>query len=183
MQLEYNLTKDDLVQFAFHVGWASPAKRTFRIIYYVKPIGLFIAATFILYAITKPKYLTSFFTIMGIASILGGLVSAYLGIHYYKKKLEKIISDPHNSSFMERTELVLSDSGIIITTNSVEFSCTWDAIKKKEETVHYFYLYLNSLQGIIIPKRVLSIDQKNELIDLLSRNLSLKAEFNELYTA
>ena len=57
----------------------------------------------------------------------------------------------------------------------------WNAIIKKTETDTHYFLFENSLQAIIIPKRACkSEEEKLALRKVLSRNLSLDAEFNQI---
>jgi K+/H+ antiporter YhaU regulatory subunit KhtT len=114
--------------------------------------------------------------------LLIGLISAYAGIYFfYKRKIERFINDPKNSNLLVRTELIISDNGIINKDEFSEVNYNWNAITKKVINKDYIYLFLNSVQAIVIPKKALSNEEEKQLSDLLSRNLSLKAEFSELY--
>lgn len=77
--------------------------------------------------------------------------------------------------------MIIDDSGISDKDENSDTKYAWNAIVKKLETREYIYLYLSSIQGIIIPKRILDQKQSDALQLLLSKNLTLGAEMDHLY--
>jgi hypothetical protein len=184
MILQYKLTKEDLYNFNFYVGWQAPERKKFRIKYYLKTIlsaliGIFIGS----FIIAEGEPSASFIFICIVLGLLIGFLAAHIGSHaLYKRKIEKFIVDPNNANLLAKTELVISDNGILNRDEYSEVSYNWNAIIRKAETKDYIYLFLNSIQAIVIPKKLLGNDEEKQLLDILSRNLSLKAEFSKLYS-
>jgi hypothetical protein len=176
MLLEFSLTKEDLFNFNYHTGWAAPEKKKFRISFYLKTIGWAFAGVLLVLSVTRQFGLASILFSCCIAVIVG-LISAYFSIsHRYKNSLEKFVSQPENQSFFNRATLNITDAGITSQDDISEAKYNWNAITKKTETQDYIYLYLNTAQAIVIPKRILAEEEKQELNTILSRNLSLSAE-------
>jgi hypothetical protein len=96
----------------------------------------------------------------------------------YKNKLLKDASDPNNSSWYSQTSLMMSDERIITKNGTGESVFNWNSINRKVETTDYLYLFITSAQAVIIPKRILDQKQLRELKTMMSRNLSLKTEFD-----
>ena len=58
---------------------------------------------------------------------------------------------------------------------------SWSAFVNKVETDEYFYLYLNTILAIVIPKIVFkSLTEKKEFENILLAHFSLQAELNSL---
>ncbi len=56
----------------------------------------------------------------------------------------------------------------------------WKAVVRKTETETYFFLFINSIQAIIIPKRAFdNKDEKAEFKKMLSKHISLDAEIKD----
>jgi YcxB-like protein len=182
MTLGFSLTREDFFQFNYYTSWAAPEKKEFRVRYYLKTIGYALAAILILYFIERPGNAVRFFTIGIVIAIIWGLIVGYYSMqNSFKKRIKSFAEDQNNSTFFTKTELMLTEFGIVSRDENSEVKYNWDAIVKRAETKDYIYLYLNVVQAIVIPKRILSPDDKKELNELLNKNLSLKAEFNELY--
>jgi len=182
MIIEYTLTKQDLFEFNFFVGWASPEKRNFRIKYYLKSFLSSLLTVFLILIIGNKKVTIDMILTFICLGLIIGFLGAHVGIYSnYKRKIERFLDDPSNSSFYTRTQLILSDSGIVNREESSETHYDWNAIIKKTETKDYIYLFLSSIQGIVIPKKTLNEKEKSELIEILSRNIPLIAEFNKEY--
>jgi hypothetical protein len=182
MTLVFNLTKEDFFHFNYYTSWTAPEKKQTRLKYYLKSIGYAFAGVIVLYLLEHPNNLIGFFSIGAIIAIIWGLIAGYFGVQKtFKKRIKSFSEDQNNSVFYSKTELNLTEAGILNRDENSETKYHWNAIVKKAETEDYIYLYLSSVQAIIIPKRVLNSSEEKDLRDLLNRNLSLKAEFNQLY--
>jgi hypothetical protein len=182
MTLEFNLTKEDLSHFTYYTSWAAPEKKQYRIQYYLKTIGYSFVGVLVLYFIERPENIILFFSIGMAVAVIWGVISVYFAIEKrFKNRIKKFAEDENNAAFYSKTELTLTETGIINQDENSEVKYSWTAIVKKAETKDYVYLYLSAAQAIVIPKRILDTIEEKKLTDLLNRNLSLKAEFNQLY--
>ena len=182
MLLEYSLTKDDLFNFTYYTGWASPEKKSYRLKYYLKTIGVTYLSVLFIFLARKDNFgILHFLVLFGIATFTGFL-AAHIGIEAgYKNRIRKFISHENNAAFFSQRQLILSNEGIVERDENSDTKIAWSAIVKKAETKEYIYLYLSSMHGIAIPKKVLAKEKLKELDLLLNQNIELKAQLNHLY--
>ena len=97
------------------------------------------------------------------------------------KQSLKVINNPLNGNMLTQTHVIISETGLFAKDEFSEVRFNWTSIVKKEETKAYYFLYLNSVQAIIIPKRILrSETEKIQLQKLLSQYISFHAEVGHL---
>lgn len=114
------------------------------------------------------------------------LLVTFIGIpawvkHHYKKQVEKFYTTPSNSSFLLKTEFIIEVKGIQSKDDTSTTMHSWSAFYKKVETEKYFYLYLNTILALVIPKMVFkSLKEKEEFENLLLAHFPLHAELNSL---
>ena len=179
--LNYALTKEDYVNYYTYVTWDAPENRKKRMIYYGKqivPILLFLSAFYY----TGLFQRNSLF-IMVIAGFL--LLTTLLSLMSVRSNsvrvAEKVADDPSNSSIFLETELTFSETGITIKDEMKETRYQWKAFVKKQESNLYYFLFLNAIQAVIIPKKQLpNAELKSQLDKLLAQQLSFDAELGHL---
>jgi hypothetical protein len=99
------------------------------------------------------------------------------------RNAEKICDDVENESIFTTYNFVATDTDLLLKNKFVEAKYFWNAIVRKSETTTHYFLFENAMQAIIIPKRACKNDEeKLALSKLLSRNLSIDAEFNQIIT-
>ena len=172
------LTENDLFNFNYYTTWSAPDKRSFRVNYYLSCLLVPFAFAFILVlSQNKQTGLKELFAIAGIAFAAWIFLVLY-SLGAFRKRIRKFYSEKANSEFLLPKEIVIDNDGIIDRNEHSESKSSWRAFIKKVETREYFYLYSNGIQGLIIPKRHLTQEEITEIKLLLSKNLSLQAEFN-----
>jgi len=172
------LTQNDLFSFTYYTEWSAPDKSSHRINYYLSWLLVPFAFAFIL-IISKSRQieLRELFIIAGIAFAMW-LFLVFYSVETYRKRIRKLYSEKANSDLLLPKEIMIDNSGITERNENSECRLWWTAFIKKVETNEYFYLYSNGMQGIIIPKRYLTQEEITEIKLLLSRHLSLGAEFD-----
>jgi hypothetical protein len=97
--------------------------------------------------------------------IIGSLLFLYLRnriASHYDRHVKEAIKESGQDNILTTANLTFSESVIFGKTTSSEVKYSWSAIIKYIEVNNCYYLYLTSLQAIIIPKRVFSsLDDKN----------------------
>lgn len=94
---------------------------------------------------------------------------------------EKIARDPGNEMMFREHNLQASDNGLVLQDPTIETRYQWKAFTKKLESQEYYFLFLNNIQALIIPKRVFTDPGQQARFDkLLSQHLSLDAEVGHL---
>ena len=181
VSIQYDITKEDYVNFYTFVFWEEGKKK--RRLNFLKQAGFLSAFLVILYfAGGRASFNTLSISIY--ALIFFSVVLPLLnGKNAIIRNAEKICDDVENESIFTTYNLVASDGELIIKTKFTESKYFWHSVIKKSETASHYFLFENAMQAIIIPKRACkNEEEKLALIKILSRNLSIDAEFNQIIT-
>jgi hypothetical protein len=113
------------------------------------------------------------------------LVSCLLYPEVYRyslnRQVSKLLLDEKNASYLALTEHIISEDGIYTKDVYSESKYNWSSFVNKEETKDYYYLFVDSLKAIAIPKRVFaSAEEIKQFERYLSRFFPMKAEFENL---
>ena len=184
---KYSLTEDEFADFSAYTNWLSPQMKKHRIVYILKSVSYFyisfiafIAIEFYFNPLQKHNY-----TIFKSVGVIGGLLFVlYLVFQTpfsIKAKAKKMLLKEENKHFLFEADLFLNDNGIassdILSTNNYK----WSSIVKFCITQRCFYLYTNSIQALIIPKRLfksqIDIDQFEKF---LSEKVPLSSSFRSI---
>lgn len=181
MSLQYILTKDDYISFYVQVFWEEGKKK--RRINFLKQGGFLIAFLIVLYFAGGMGSFNNFSIAIYALIFLSTLLPLISGKASIIKSAERITENSENSSLFTEYYLTATDGELIIKNSFTTTTYFWRAIIKKTETDTHYFLFENSLQAIIIPKSACkSEEEKLALNKILSRNLSMDAEFNQILT-
>ena len=121
----------------------------------------------------RPIYFYAYVLIL----LLSTAIQVYSARAGVMKKAEKITDDEDNASLFLDTKFTISESGVYSKDILKEQHFQWLAFTRKEENETYFYLFFNSMEALIIPKRILkTTSEKEQFEKLLSLHLSFDAE-------
>jgi hypothetical protein len=181
VSLKYSLTKEDYINYYTYVMWDAPGNKRKRILYYSKqllPILIFFFAFYYTGLFDRPgKFI---FIIAGFL-VLTSLLSFFGVRTNTMKQAEKVADDSGNSSIFIPLIVNASESGISVKDELKEIHYQWAAIIKKLESQNYYFLFHNSIQAIIIPKRAFtSPADKLQFEKLLAQYLSFDADVSHL---
>ena len=181
ISLQYAITKEDYVNYHTYVMWDAPQNRKKKINYYIRqitPLVLFIIAFY--YTGIFERNSKFILLILGFI-FLTSLLSLFNVRSNTVKLAEKVANDPNNSSIFQDTSMVISETGISTKDALAETKFQWNAFIKKQESREYYFLFVNSMQALIIPKRVFAnADERIQFEKLLSQYLSFDAEIGHL---
>ncbi len=180
MIIEYALCKEDYVEYFAYMYWDDKKKKKQRqknILKQLLYVFLFCAVLYITGSFgSNVKYIILSVLLMFCISLLT-LIS---GRSDLERQATAIADDPENTSIFEKIFLTLSDNDFQIKNKLIETKYSWIAFVNKIETKNYYYLFENSMQAIIIPKRVFKNPEEKDLFEkILTRNLSLDAEIKD----
>ena len=181
VSLKYSITKEDYINYYTYVVWDAPENRKKRMWYYVKqliPILLFIFAFYY----TGIFQRNSTFILLILAFIFLTSALSLFGVRSNTiKQGEKITNDPGNSSIFLERSLLVSDAGIVSKDALVEINYHWNAFVKKQESKEYYFLFISSIQALIVPKRVFNnATERIQFEKILTQHLSFDAEIGYL---
>ncbi len=181
VSLQYIITKEDYISFYTHVFWEEGKKK--RRLNFLKQGGFLIAFLFVLYFAGGMGSFNNFSIAIYAFIFISTLLPLLTGKSSIIKSAERIAENPENSSLFTEYHLTATDADLVIKNSITETKYLWKAIIKKTETNTHYFLFENSMQAIIIPKSACkSEEEKLALRKILSRNLSMDAEFNQILT-
>ena len=180
ISLHYTITKKDYGSFYTFVMWGAAGRKKQRIKNILKQTGFVLLFLLVYYFSGGFKYITNFTIIIILLMFATSFIPLFGSKANIDKQVEEITEDIDNNSIFEETFLSASDTGLNIKTTTANVKYEWLAIIRKNETTDFYFLFLNAMQAIIIPKRAFKNKEENTAFDkILSRNLSFEAELKE----
>ena len=152
MEIKYNLTEDDYINFnMFHIRNSKSAMRSLKIQRFAVPI-IYIILPFVF-----PNALDSTF----IFTLITFFIVSILWVVFYPKyfyksvnrRLKKMIKEGKNEGLIGEHKLITTVEGITDTTSYGETKVNWSGIKSLKEDSDYLYIYNSSVSAYILPKR------------------------------
>jgi hypothetical protein len=180
LTVKFHLTEAEFFDYNYYTAWSAPDKKGYRIRYYLR-VFLLYAAVAVLYIVSNHSQQMGIdFVIFGAIALAYFLLVPWLIKRSIHKRVKDILRQPDNEHVLGANEVILSDTGIVDKDDASESRYTWEAIVRKAETTHCYYLYTNSHHAIVIPKRALrDAAEKKEMERLLNTHLPLSSEFGE----
>lgn len=176
MKINYELTKDDYIQFNMnHISKSKTIKRTLFIERYIISI-MFLIVPFMLKGRSEATtifYYAPFILIFALWVIFFPKYFKYS----VKRRLLKMLDSGKGSSMFGQQNLSITDYGIFEFDNMEKSKVTLKDVEKVEVTADHIYIYINSADAYIIPMRAFkTLSEKNELIDLLKMHCKVSVE-------
>lgn len=181
ISLKYAITKEDYANYYTYIVWDAPVNRKKRLRYYVRqivPVIIFLLAFYYTGWFNRPG---NFVLLIAGALLATALLSVFGVRTNMMKQANKVAENPENSSIFSPVTLTVNESGIVVKDELKEAKYQWGSIIKKLESQNYYFLFINAIQAIIIPKRVFnSAEEKSEFEKILSQYLSFDADVSHL---
>jgi YcxB-like protein len=171
MEVEYELTLDDLYAFQWRAAFESPrSKRSTRKIY----IGWFLALLLIslLPAIGPDGFVISRvnFTFLIVAFPLVALAQWFLTRRMMRRALLQLLKEEKpGRGQLGRHRLVLTDGGVVESTAVGESRTSWAGVDRIEQNPEYIFIYTSPAAAHVIPKQAFRDMQEAESFYQFSR--------------
>jgi hypothetical protein len=171
MQLETNVSEDDLHRFyAFHF-WYSPDRKSFRLKrrLYLAGLMVFFLVLFLgalLFINERPltKELRTNTVMMGALLFGVGFFWAKNSfLRQIKRSLQKSLKEGKNEDLTGHRSMEFTNELILARTPFSETTVKVQVIEKFREDSHAFYIYISAIQAFIVPKHQLTAQEKLEL--------------------
>ncbi len=178
LELNYALTEEEYIDYNYFTGWDAPHLEDMRKKYYLRQIVFCIISTVVTFYLTNYSIpITAIFTGIGIVLLLR---SAYIQKNTLKERAKRFIAKEENQAVLSSTTIQLSETGIFSKDEFAETRYQWKSIIRRTENERSYFLYISSVQALIIPKRVFKNDEQKAAFEkILNQNVSLQAEFEE----
>jgi hypothetical protein len=160
--------------------WDEPSRKTKRVNNVLRQAGLFFLIASILF-FTNAYIRLNLFSLPFLLIVLGStFLPLITGRSVVTKQASEIADNPDNNSIFKEILLSVTEEELLVKSSLVESKFNWKGFTKKTEIKEYYYLFKNSMQAIIIPKRAFTNNEEKLAFDkILSRNLSLDAEIKD----
>ena len=180
MTLNYTITKEDYVSYYTYMYWDEPLRKRKRINNILKQASIFFLVIAILF-FTNVHGVLNLFSLPIFLLIIGStLLPLFTGKIQLAKQAADIADNPDNDSIFKKITLTILEDVLIVKSEMIESKFNWKGFTKKTEIDKYYYLFQNTMQAIIIPKRAFTNNEEKLAFDkILSRNLSLDAEIKD----
>lgn len=185
---KYSLTVDEYADYVAFTQWQSPWQKKFRIKYLFNS-SIYIIIMMIVGVIAAEKtgpvkknhnYILLIILFILVLTIALWFV-AYNAPFRMKERARKFIAKEENSKGLEEIELDITDENIIYNSVNSKSIINWDYIAKYAITNEYFFLYLNELNAIIIPKRLFNSQEGiDEFQKVLTQKIPLSSSFRSV---
>jgi hypothetical protein len=179
--LNFKLTKEDYFNYYYYSTYLAPGKKAAVIKSRLKGFFIF-SFLLLLIRFTSPERTLDTFFFISIAMMASIYLLPLFTVEMdTRKQINAFLNNPLNCYLLMKTEVIISETGISAKDEFTESKYQWNAILKKEETKEYYFLFTNSIQAIVIPKRILATAvEKETLSKLMAQHISFDAEVGHL---
>lgn len=161
-ELNYQMTKEDYIEFnEFHSKNSKTVMRSINFTRMLVPILIF----FFLFISGNIKDLVMI-SIFSIYSVLWFIFSSKIILYSIRKKVLKMVEEDNQGDLFTLKKITIDNSRIHWQSENSAGNYNWSTVVKVCETNKAVYIYVSSIQALVIPKRLSSqmIDMK-ELVD------------------
>jgi ABC-type transport system involved in cytochrome bd biosynthesis fused ATPase/permease subunit len=157
--------------------WDAPHQKRKKIKYYLKQVLTNAALVAIIFYTGFFSFHSWFLYLYIGVIIFTTVVQIITARNSIKKQGEKFAADEQNSLLFTEKTLEAGEHELLVKDSYTENKYQWKAFTRKHENQLYYFLFINSLQAIIIPKRCFKIlEDRTRFEKLLNQHLSLDAE-------
>lgn len=179
--VKYSITEEDYINYYTYAMWDAPDRKKARIKYYLRQLlingGIIAILLFTGIFRFQPLYLYAYGGIL----LLSAAGQIFYARNNIKKQAEKITANQSNRFIFLEIYAEINETGILQKDEVSEIKYQWGAFIKKQENDDYYFLFINSIQAIIFPKRIFkTAEEKMKFEKFLSQYLSFDAEVGYL---
>jgi hypothetical protein len=167
MKIEYDLTKQDYIDFNMHYIENSPKlKRSLFIQRFVIAL-VFLIFPFIFSKNSGTPFLPSFI-VYGVIFILWVLFYPKYYRTIAKKRIIKLIDKGGSAIQLGHRSITLNEEGLEEFSEQGESKSSWSSIERIEETENHIYIFIGSTNAYLVPIRAFEgRTQKDEFMERL----------------
>jgi len=170
MEITYELTEDDYINYNLHHHLNSPTFKTgYNIIRSFLPLSVSVSFLFLLIAIDNQRWIIWFYLSTGIFIILF-ILNAKSVQKSIKNQTRKILEDGDNTSVFNKKTMKIDTDTIIVKSESQTEILSRKYIKDIKVYDDMILIYTNGFTAHIIPTRYLISEIKERLLQELDVN-------------
>ena len=180
LQLNYKLTDEDYIEFnEFHqLIHSEIGKRNLFFLRLIGPMISILAMIIFILARAEVMLIIGEAIVLFIFSVVDILLAKKIMKRGIRKTILKMI-ETEGLPFAEETTLNFTEDQIIEITKGQEVKVDYQKVENVCETETAFYIYISSIEALIIPKRVLNQDMEKKLIRIVTENFAHLISINK----
>ncbi|HAV76674.1 MAG TPA: hypothetical protein DCX53_04890 [Anaerolineae bacterium] len=152
MNIEFERTVDDLIEFnLFHMANSSSIKRQLFTVQLLVGV-LVLILLFVIFYLQYHYLSTSLIVISILCGVLAFAVFPIVNRKSTISRIKKMLTEGDNKAMLGHQAISLSPEGILGKNRSSESKINWSAIDKVVQNEKFFFLYISSVNAIVIPK-------------------------------
>ena len=173
LQLNYKLTDEDYIEFnEFHqLIHSEIGKRNLFFLRLIGPMISILAMIIFILARAEVMLIIGEAIVLFIFSVVDILLAKKIMKRGIRKTILKMI-ETEGLPFAEEITLTFTEDQIIEITKGQEVKVDYQKVENVCETETAFYIYISSIEALIIPKRVLNQDMEKKLIRIVTENFA-----------
>ncbi len=185
-KFQFALTAAEFADFNLYSVWSAREKRKLRIRTFLNTLfltfGFSILGIFISGYLSDGNKTISFnnamFWVIAIATAVVITTIFHLTIgSRTRSKARKLVQKEENNHILLESEVLVNEKGITHSDSKSQSIYSWASIVKYVDVYECYYLYISSVQAIIIPKRVLtSHNERDAFKKMLEQKVSIAAK-------
>ena len=156
MEVEYQLTAEDLYSFQWRAAYESPAsRRAMRRAYALMFVTVLLLA--LLPAIGEGGFVMARINLLFIAVVYPVVCVSYWLIARWMMRraiLAFVRRERPEKGLLGSHRLVLNDGGVVETTAVNESRTSWTGVDRVEQNDGYIFIYVSAATAHVVPKRV-----------------------------
>ncbi len=166
-----SMTETDYIDYnIFHMNNSKSLKRANFALKFIFPIGFTL-----LIVMTESEFNAIYWTILVVGTIITFRLLPKFIDKSLKKRIQSMLDDGKNGDLFEEHDYYFDESGIKMESTNSTNLYKWNSVTKFVESETTFYIYVNSIQALIIPKYYLE-DMKK--IDGFREYINSMIEYN-----
>jgi len=159
MEIEFERSTDDLIEFAlFHAAHSPSVRRQLFLAQITCALLFFFLAAghgyIFAHAVTP---LPVFFGLLG--GVLGYFIFPPINRSYTVHRIRTLAKEGDNSGTLGYLTVALSSAGIFSITRAGESRLDWSAIKRLAQSEKYLFIYISATSAWVIPKKAFPDDK------------------------
>ena len=153
--IEYERTLNDILNYNLYHFKHSPSLRRQALVGRITGSVLVVVVSLaLMYIIDSDKHLDSVAYIFAlIGAVISFLIFPWLHTRGIRNRTLKLLNEGSNKGLLGRQRITLQDEGLYCESPSGETKLKWEAIERIVTNEDYMFVYLGSVNAIVIPKR------------------------------
>jgi hypothetical protein len=153
MNVTYQMTPEDAIKFNMYIFSTSPTLRTQNRRNRIIAVSITVVLYFIIF-VDMDEALTANIIIALLTALFTFFIYNPIAQRLQKQAIQKLIKNESSKQFFTEKTLTLYPDHIQTISEMGENKMSWKAIKDVKIVPEYAYLFLDTLNAIVIPKRV-----------------------------